>query len=47
MWRRMLSSGGNRYTRAVTGMPFHDCTGGFNLIRTDVLRRLDLAGMRC
>ena len=45
LWRRILSRAGNRYVRAVTGMPFRDCTSGFNLIRTDLLRRLDLTGI--
>ncbi len=45
LWRRILSKAGNRYVRAVTGMPFRDCTSGFNLIRTDLLRRLDLSGI--
>jgi dolichol-phosphate mannosyltransferase len=45
LWRRILSKAGNRYVRAVTGMPFRDCTSGFNLIRTDLLRRLDLNGI--
>jgi len=45
LWRRVLSRGGNNYARAVTGMPFRDCTSGFNLIRTDLLRRLDLKGI--
>ena len=45
LWRRVLSKAGNRYVRAVTGMPFRDCTSGFNLIRTDLLRRLDLTGI--
>ena len=45
LWRRILSKAGNRYVRAVTGMPFRDCTSGFNLIRADLLRRLDLTGI--
>jgi dolichol-phosphate mannosyltransferase len=45
LWRRILSKAGNRYVKAVTGMPFCDCTSGFNLIRTDLLRRLDLTGI--
>jgi glycosyltransferase involved in cell wall biosynthesis len=46
MWRRILSRGGNAYVRGITGMPFHDCTSGFMLIRTGVLRGLDLKGVR-
>lgn len=45
-WRRILSKGGNAYVRGVTGMPFRDCTSGFMLIRTGVLRGLDLKGIR-
>jgi dolichol-phosphate mannosyltransferase len=41
-WRRALSSGGNTYSRVITGMPIHDVTSGFQLVRTDVLRKLDL-----
>lgn len=46
VWRRLLSRGGNTYVRAVTGMPFRDCTSGFNLIRSRVLRNLDLNGLK-
>ena len=46
VWRRLLSTGGNTYVRAVTGMPFRDCTSGFNLIRSRVLRKVDLSGMK-
>lgn len=42
LWRRCLSKAGNGYVRAVTGMPFRDCTSGFGLLRTGVLRGLDL-----
>ncbi len=41
-WRRYLSSGGNLYSRLITGMPIHDTTSGFNVIATDALRRIDL-----
>lgn len=41
-WRRALSSGGNVYARIITGLPMRDLTAGFNLISTDILRRLDL-----
>ena len=47
LWRRLLSKGGNSYARAVTGMPFRDCTSGFNLIRAEVLRNLDLTRIDC
>lgn len=42
-WRRFLSKFGNVYSRLVTGMPIFDCTGGFNLIKTDFLRKIDLS----
>jgi dolichol-phosphate mannosyltransferase len=45
LWRRALSRAGNAYIRAITRMPFHDCTSGFILIRADLLRRLDLSGI--
>jgi len=41
-WRRMLSSGGNIYARVLTGLPVHDITAGFYVIRKDILDRLDL-----
>jgi dolichol-phosphate mannosyltransferase len=44
-WRRVLSAGGNRYSRIVTGMPFRDCTSGLMLLRTPALRRLDRANI--
>jgi glycosyltransferase involved in cell wall biosynthesis len=43
--RRLLSAWGNRYVRAVTGMPMTDCTAGFMLLRTEVVRRLAAASM--
>lgn len=42
LWRRMLSSWGNRYCRFVTHMPLSDCTGGFNVMRASALRKLRL-----
>lgn len=44
-WRRFLSKFGNVYSRLVTGMPIFDCTGGFNLIKTDFLRKIDLSSV--
>ena len=41
-WRQILSGGGNFYARSITGLPIRDCTSGFMLLRTSVLRRLDL-----
>lgn len=44
-WRRFLSKFGNLYSRMVTGMPIFDCTGGFNLIKTNFLRKIDLSSV--
>jgi len=40
--RLMLSYFANIYARWVTGLPVFDVTGGFKVIRTDVLRKIDL-----
>lgn len=40
--RRLLSWGGNVYCRSITGMPAHDCTGGFNCFGMEWLKKLDL-----
>jgi dolichol-phosphate mannosyltransferase len=42
LWRRMLSAGGNVYTRFLTGLPIHDSTAGFCAIRKDILDALNL-----
>jgi dolichol-phosphate mannosyltransferase len=44
-WRAALSRAGNAYIRAITHMPFRDCTSGFILIRAELLRKLDLSGI--
>lgn len=36
-WRLGLSIGGNVYARLVSGMPIHDSTAGFNVLRADLL----------
>ncbi len=41
--RRLLSVGGNTYTRIVLGIPLRDATGGFRAYRADLLRSLPLA----
>ncbi len=41
-WRRVLSRGGNAYTRLVLRLPLRDATGGYRAFRTDVLRALPL-----
>lgn len=45
LWRRLLSSGGNRYARTITRLPVRDCTSGFVCIRTDQLRKVNLDAM--
>ena len=40
--RRLLSWGGNVYFGLITGIPIHDCTGGFNCFRMEWLKKLDL-----
>lgn len=42
MRRLMLSYGASYYTRAITGMPIKDPTGGFKCFRRRVLESLDL-----
>jgi dolichol-phosphate mannosyltransferase len=41
--RLVLSTFANRYIRAVTRMPVHDCTSGFRCWRREALARLPLA----
>ncbi|MCR4322483.1 MAG: polyprenol monophosphomannose synthase [Candidatus Azambacteria bacterium] len=45
LWRRVLSKCANMYCRMITRMPITDCTGGFNLIRASLLRKIDFSGM--
>lgn len=45
MWRRVMSFCGNFYCRSITGMPIYDCTGGFNVISTHLLRSIDFSKM--
>lgn len=40
--RKVLSLGGNTYTRIVLGIPLRDATGGFRAYRADLLRSLPL-----
>jgi len=43
-WKRIiLSSNANRYVRAITAIPLHDCTGGFRCYRREVLEAIDLS----
>ena len=45
LWRRVLSYFGNFYCRMITGLPIYDCTGGFNIISADLLRKIDFSKM--
>ena len=42
LWRRILSAGGNFYVRLLLGWSINDWTGGFNCIKTEYLRKVDL-----
>jgi dolichol-phosphate mannosyltransferase len=42
MRRLLLSYFANLYTRFITGLPFHDATGGFKCFRKEVLKAIDL-----
>ena len=42
LWRRILSAGGNFYVRTLLGRGIHDWTGGFNCIKADYLRKVNL-----
>lgn len=44
--RRLLSSFGNRYVRAVTGLPIRDCTAGYILLRAPVVARIAKSSMQ-
>lgn len=43
LWRRLLSRWGSFYSKTITRLPVADCTGGFNLIKTNSLRKLDFS----
>jgi dolichol-phosphate mannosyltransferase len=40
--RKVISGGGNRFARAVLGIPIHDCTSGYRCYRTAALATLQL-----
>ena len=42
LWRKILSAGGNFYVRTLLGRHINDWTGGFNCIKADYLRKVDL-----
>ncbi|MEI6404409.1 MAG: polyprenol monophosphomannose synthase [Actinomycetes bacterium] len=41
--RRLLSQGGNLYTRIMLGMPISDATGGFRALRMTSLEKMNLS----
>jgi glycosyltransferase involved in cell wall biosynthesis len=44
--RLLLSTAGNRYVRAVTGLPIRDATSGFRAFRRHVLTAIDIDALR-
>ncbi|HET9501871.1 MAG TPA: polyprenol monophosphomannose synthase [Marmoricola sp.] len=44
--RRLLSIGGNAYTRWLLGIPVRDATAGFRLFRRTTLERIDLSSVQ-
>lgn len=46
MSRLLLSWFANAYTRAITGMPIADATGGFKCFHAEMLARIDIASIR-
>jgi dolichol-phosphate mannosyltransferase len=46
MLRRFISEGGSTYARLVLGLRVRDLTGGFKCFRSEVLRAIDLDGVR-
>jgi dolichol-phosphate mannosyltransferase len=45
-WRKGLSAFGNYYARTILGLPLRDCTGGFRLIRREVIQKMPLDRIR-
>jgi dolichol-phosphate mannosyltransferase len=43
--RRFISHGGCRYARAVLGVDVHDLTGGFKVLRREVLEGIDVGSI--
>ncbi len=44
--RRLISRGGCFYARLVLGLPQHDLTGGFKVLRREVLEAIELGSVR-
>ncbi len=45
LWRRLLSIGGNVYTKVMLGLPVNDATAGFRVFSTSALRSIDRSGV--
>lgn len=46
VWRKGLSAWGNFYARTILNLPMRDCTGGFRLIRREVIQTMPLDRIR-
>jgi dolichol-phosphate mannosyltransferase len=46
LWRKGLSAWGNFYARTILNLPLRDCTGGFRLIRREVICAMPLDRIR-
>ncbi len=46
MSRKILSRGGNWYTRIMLGIPLKDATGGFRAFRLEALEKIDLRSVQ-
>ena len=42
LYRKMLSHGGNLYTRMILGSKISDYTGGFNMYKTSLMRKMNI-----
>jgi dolichol-phosphate mannosyltransferase len=43
LWRKVISRALNTYARMLLGLPVRDCSSGYRLYRTVVLKRIDFA----
>jgi len=46
LWRKWLSAFGNSYASTILNLPIADCTGGFRIMRREVLLKLPLERVR-
>ncbi len=46
MQRLLLSYFANKYTKFITGLPIHDCTGGYKCFRREVLQAINLDAIK-